>query len=162
MKDQPTRSIEPTPDIFSLLEHDHRRIHELLDQILKEGIEGRNAGRLFSQAERELELHSSAEEHALYPWLAGHAETHDYALEAQEDHNAIRHCLHEIELISPRDDRFFSILQNLKVEVEAHVQQEESRIFAKMRELLAPEDLRQIATEFLAAKQALREGTIAA
>jgi len=162
MKNQPNRSIEPTSDIFLMLEHDHRSIHELLDRILKEGKEGRHAGKLFAQAERELELHSSAEEHSLYPWLAGHAETHDHALEAQEDHNAIRHCLHELELISPREDRFFSMIENLKVEVEAHVQQEETRVFAKMRELLAPEDLRQIAKEFVAAKEALVEGTIAA
>lgn len=149
-------------EIFSLLKADHRRVSEMLEKLQRDSGDGKAAEGQFADLQRELELHSNAEEHAIYPRLAEHQETEGAAAHAQQEHNAIRAALKELETLSPKDEQFTAVLLQLREEVESHVAEEESTIFTKLRQLFDANELGQIAKEFTEAKAALGEGTLAA
>lgn len=150
------------PEICTLLRQDHRKVAELLDALIRDGGEGKNVLGLVPQLAADLELHSCAEEHAVYPRLQRRAESKDDADRAQEEHNAIRNLLKELDGLAPTDERCSRLLAQLKEEVDYHVEQEETVLFAKLEKLFNEEELQEIAVEFLAAKEALNAGTLAA
>jgi len=151
------------PEIFTLLKQDHRKVADMLDALVRDGGEGKkDVLGLIPQLEAELEKHSCAEEHAIYPRLSQHEESRDEAERAQKEHNAIRTCLKELDGLAPADERCSQLLAQLKEVVEQHVQEEETVLFEKMKKLFNEDELREIGAEFLAAKDDLSSGTLAA
>jgi uncharacterized coiled-coil DUF342 family protein len=111
--------------------------------------------RLFHRLKTELERHKEAEERTFYAALSNLPELADRIEEALEEHADVEELLEELAALSPEDDDFLAQVQELKEEVEHHVEEEEGEIFARAQARLDDAQAAKIAEEFLSEKQAL-------
>lgn len=139
-------------NIFAVLEKDHREVTDLLEKISKRAAEGKRIDTMVDKVHRELESHSLAEEEILYPKLANHRHTQDEADQAMEEHEKIRLYLQKLEGVSSVNGEFRQAFEDLRHEVENHVEEEEGEIFPKMRTIFSELELVTLAEEFELAK----------
>jgi hemerythrin superfamily protein len=143
-------------DLFGLLEADHEKVSGLFTQ-LKSTQDPRSKRALFDQLRTELEIHSSAEELAVYPTLHTIEITEDLAEEAEAEHGEIRSCLDTVNGLDGEDENWDTAVLALERAVKHHVKEEESEIFDSMRDCFDQRQLDQMKREFLEAKQDMQE-----
>lgn len=149
--------------LFSILKTDHRIISGIIEEIQNRiGDYDAKLEGLFSQLKAELELHTAAEEQAVYTKLARNSATQRDELQAVQRHDEIRSCLNELDLLSVTDDIFERTLLRLNELVDQHVTEEENEVFIKMQEFFNLDDLDKMADDFQAAKESIISNAIAA
>jgi hemerythrin superfamily protein len=143
-------------DVFELLRADHAKVSDLFTQI-KSTEDPTRKQRLFEQIRQELEVHSTAEEQAIYPKLRAEEVTEDLAEDAEEEHAEIRSCLETLQGLDSEEDNWQTAIASLEKVVKHHVREEESEIFDSMKDCFDEAELQQIKSEFLDAKRDLKE-----
>jgi len=139
-------------DVFELLTNDHRKVSAIFEQ-LEQTSDVTTRQTLFAQVKQELDLHAYVEETLFYPKLKEAAETREITLEAYEEHQEVKDLLTEMQGLSPGDDEWSDLLQELKESVEHHVDEEENEMFPQAREVLSASEIDQLGTQIEAAKQ---------
>jgi hemerythrin superfamily protein len=117
------------PDVFAMLETDHRNVEKLLDQ-LAESEEGPEREALVAQLTQALQLHMEFEEGDVYPLLA----TLDGEMEqeAEIEHTLARDGLAKMtELVAAPG--FGAAVEMVKAGISHHVEEEEQEAFPKLR-----------------------------
>lgn len=138
-------------DILTLIEADHRKVEELFAEA--ESTKGaKKLQECFNQIYKELNLHAHAEELVFYPAMQEHEETQEYIEEAEEEHNSAKILLEEMKALGANDSEFKTRMEHLKEAVTHHVEEEESEIFAAVRECMGDQELQDLGQEFQAAK----------
>src|SRR4030095_9970616 len=127
----------PPDDAITMLTTDHRQVRALFQQYedtpdpyLKQII----AEHVFA----ELALHTLLEEMVFYPAVAEQADTEGKQLveEALQDHQEIKVLLETLQ--ETDDDAAFEAgFQALRVQVEQHIEDEETRMFPQAAQVLA-------------------------
>jgi hypothetical protein len=130
------RGGRPGPDVLSLLVADHRRVQQLLDDF--EDSDGDEAEQieLAQQICDELRVHARVEEELFYP-AARRALDEDGARlldEALVEHASADDLIAKVEASDPADALFRAQVRVLGVYVEHHMLEEESELFALLRE----------------------------
>jgi hemerythrin superfamily protein len=117
------------PDVFAMLETDHRNVESLLDE-LAESEEGPEREALVVTLTQALQLHMQFEEGEIYPLLArvdGEMEQ-----EAEVEHGLARDGLTKVtELVAAPG--FGAAVEMLKAGISHHVEEEEQEAFPKLR-----------------------------
>jgi hemerythrin superfamily protein len=139
-------------DALQLLKQDHKKVKELFEQA--EGMEdGKEQKEIFKQIKKELETHTRIEESIFYPAMQKHQELKDMVLEAIEEHKQVKTLLREMDDLAKDSDKFEPKLKVLMENVEHHAEEEEEgKMFPKVRELLDKAALEELGQELEAAK----------
>ena len=139
-------------DALELLKKDHDTVKELFEKA-----EGNNnekqQKRLFEQIKTELETHTHIEETVFYPAVAKIDELKDMVLESLEEHKQVKTLLREMENLTEDSEKFEPKLKVLMENVEHHAEEEEEgKMFPKVRKLMDTQTLEQLGEELEAAK----------
>ena len=139
-------------DALELLKTDHKTVKQLFKKA-----EGNNnekqQKKLFEQIKTELETHTHIEETVFYPAVAKIDELKDMVLESLEEHKQVKTLLREMENLTEDSEKFEPKLKVLMENVEHHAEEEEEgKMFPKVRKLMDTETLEQLGEELEAAK----------
>jgi iron-sulfur cluster repair protein YtfE (RIC family) len=108
---------------------------------------------LFEQIKSELETHAHIEETVFYPAIGKNQELKDMVLESLEEHKQVKTLLREMENLVSDSEKFEPKLKVLMENIEHHaVEEEEEKMFPKIRKLMNAESLAQLGKELEAAK----------
>lgn len=138
---------------LELLKTDHQKVKELLKKA--EGSKNEKQQRqLFDQIKAELETHAHIEETIFYPAVAKNEELKDMVLESLEEHKQVKTLLREMENLSSDSEKFEPKLKVLMENVEHHaVEEEEGKMFPKVRKFMKSSELEELGQELEAAKE---------
>jgi hypothetical protein len=139
-------------DPIELLKQDHRKVAELFDQVEATESEQEHL-RLFEKIKAELEAHTHIEETAFYPALEEYEELKDLVLEAYEEHRQVKTLIREIEALAEGSEKLDAKLKVMSENVEHHVEEEETEMFPKLRQLIEPAELEELGKALSAAKK---------
>jgi hemerythrin-like domain-containing protein len=120
-------------DIFALLTRDHRQATALLNELAAgEDLSRRERTELLIELQALLIAHNQMEETVLYDALLQRDETRNLAVSAQNQHEKAEELL--ARLSGERvEDRWRETLEELRVAMERHIEEEERIIFAIVR-----------------------------
>ncbi len=141
-------------DVIELLLSDHRMIDELAEQ-LDTSNDPTEIRRLYLRIGEELAAHEAAEQEVLYPAFRASLDmadddTLDHRMGEHEELNGL---LAEMRTLAPDGFDFTKRGSALLLEVKGHFQREEESVFARMREAFSADELADLGTRALAAKQ---------
>jgi hemerythrin-like domain-containing protein len=149
------RSVAAGPDVLDLLEADHRRVQQLLDDF--EDSDGDEAEQieLVQQLCDELRVHARVEEEIFYPAVRRALDDDGTRLldEARVEHAAAEDLLAKVAASDPADELFRAQVRVLGVYVEHHIVEEESELFTLVR--ASALDRRALGAELQARREAL-------
>jgi hemerythrin superfamily protein len=139
-------------DALELLKEDHQKVKELFEEA--EGTEDEKEKRkLFDEIQTELETHARIEETVFYPAMEKREELKDMVLESIEEHKQVKTLLREIDNLKSDSEKFEPKLKVLMENVEHHAEEEEEgKMFPKVRQLFSKQDLESLGQELEAAK----------
>ena len=140
-------------DALELLKQDHQKVKKLLTSATE--TEDKNEQkRLFKEIKTELEAHARIEETIFYPAVQEHDELASLVFESLEEHRQVKTLLRELGRVSPGSDKFKAKLKVLHDDVEHHAEEEEEgKMFPKVRKAFNSKELGNLGQELEAAKQ---------
>ena len=137
-------------DALELLKQDHAKVKKLFEQA--EDADEKEQRSIFAQIKTELEIHTQIEESVFYPAMQRYNELKDMVAESLEEHNKVKTLLNEMEGMSGGED-FEEKLEELIDNIEHHAEdEEESKMFPKVRELVSTAELDKLGAQLQAAK----------
>ena len=139
-------------DALELLKTDHKTVKELFKKI-EASKSAKQQKQLFEEIKMELETHTHIEETVFYPAVAKHDELKDMVLESLEEHKQVKTLLREMDNLTEDSEKFEPKLNVLMENVEHHAEEEEeAKMFPKVRKLMDAGALDQLGDELEAAK----------
>lgn len=139
-------------DALELLKKDHQIVKGLFAQV-KETDDKNKQKQLFKEIKTELDTHARIEETVFYPALQEHEELKKMVFESIEEHRQVKTLLRELSKATPGGDKFKAKLKVLNDNVEHHAEEEEEgKMFPKVRNVLDRATLEQLGEELEAAK----------
>ncbi|AVH74249.1 hemerythrin domain-containing protein [Nostoc sp. 'Lobaria pulmonaria (5183) cyanobiont'] len=142
-------------NIQDVIRLDHNKVNTLFTEILQSN-DPQKIQEYFGQIYKDLTAHAEAEEEVVYPRVRpfyGQANTQ----ELFDEQAQAKQALEEIKAISPSSPQFKEKVKQLMDAIGDHIRQEESTMFAAIRNNLSTEQTEQLATEFKAAKTRIQE-----
>lgn len=149
-------------DIFSVLHQDHENVSTIFKKF--EAFKGKQGSSqtceaLFKELDTELSLHAQVEEDIVYPVFEKKQETRQLIEEAIEEHKEIESLLSDLRDMPPDDEsleEWMSQLEELKENVEHHVQEEEGQLFPKAKKIISKDEAEQLGENVQTTKEQLR------
>ncbi len=138
-------------DAIELLKQDNQKAKELFEQA-EETEQENDKKRIFKQIKKELETHARIEEGILYPAIENHEQLKELVLKSYKGHRQIKTLLREIDDLASDSKLFEPKLNALKQNVKRRNEEEESKMFPQVCELLDDETLEKIGRQFEVAK----------
>ena len=137
-------------DALELLKQDHAKVKKLFEEA--ESADEREQKAIFTQIKTELEIHAQIEESVFYPAMDRFNELKDMVRESLEEHSKMKTLLQEMATLSDSED-FQDKLEELIDNVEHHAEdEEEGKMFPKVRELVSANELQKLGAQLQAAK----------
>ena len=139
-------------DALELLKQDHQKVKELFNQG-QQTQDKKQQKQIFKDIKSELETHARIEETIFYPAMEEHDELKDMVLESLEEHRQMKTVLRELGKLSASSERFKPKFKVLMDDVKHHAEEEEEgKMFPKIRKLIKGDELAQLGEELEAAK----------
>jgi len=138
---------------LELLKQDHQKVKKLLTAATGNQDKAEQK-RLFREIKMELDTHARIEETIFYPAVQEHKELASMVFESLEEHRQVKTLLRELGRATPGSDKFKAKLKVLNDDVEHHAEEEEEgKMFPKVRKAMNSKELEELAQEMEAAKQ---------
>jgi hemerythrin-like domain-containing protein len=136
-------------DVVDKIEHDHREVEELFAEF-KQSRQRDLALKICD----ELEIHTAAEEAAVYPVLEEElSNEEDSVEEAEDEHQEARDLI--VKIRGTQDDELLvGLMDELEQAIRHHVEEEETEMLPKARAELPEDELVALGDDFEAAKDA--------
>ena len=142
---------------IELLESDHKKVKELLSQLVESTTRAEKKRReLLDKIEQELKVHTHIEEEIFYPAFkaAGNAEHKKMYFEALEEHRAVDELvLPDLKKTDPTSEKFSGRAKVLKELVEHHADEEEQEMFKAARKAMSRKELEELGEQMQASKE---------
>ena len=139
-------------DALELLKQDHQKVKELFKQG-QQTEDKKQQKQIFKEIKAELETHARIEETIFYPAMQEHDELKDMVLESLEEHKQLKTVLRELGKLAASSERFKPKFKVLMDDVKHHAEEEEEgKMFPKIRKLIKGDELAQLGEELEAAK----------
>jgi hemerythrin superfamily protein len=141
-------------NIQDVIRMDHQKVNVLIAEI-EQSDDPNKIQEYFGQLYMDLSVHSEAEEQVVYPAVRpfyGDTDTQELYDEQAE----LKVVLSEMKSLSPTSSEFKAKLEQVKQMVGDHTRQEESTMFAAIRNNCSTEQQEQMATQFKEAKKQLQ------
>lgn len=133
------------PGILDTLAAEHGEVDALLGELTDHADQPMaERAELYAQLRRTLLLHAAAEELVFYPACREHPETRVLAAEAEDDHDQIEALIAELDGMAMDAPAWLETLEALRIVVDDHVEQEETHLFARSKDALGSEQLRDL------------------
>jgi hemerythrin superfamily protein len=136
-----------------LLKQDHRTVKGLFRKFQNAS---RRAERqkLGQEIIEELSVHAAIEEQLIYPALRARGKRlEEPALNALEEHHAVKLVLLELDKMNADDERYDAKMHVVQESVEMHIEEEETELLPRLDSLFASEELEAMAEAMVAMKQ---------
>ena len=144
-------------DAMKLLEEDHRKVKQLLeegDKTTEQATTRRTE--LLNELLVELRIHETIEEEIFYPALEEHAKTKEIALEGYEEHHAVDRIAEELIQLDPSDETWGAKFTVMKENIEHHIEEEENEMFSHARQVFDTSQLAELGQRMQARKTELQ------
>lgn len=139
-------------DIYGYLKRDHRRVGDLMGQMLVlRSPENRHD--LFREIKHELLLHAETEDATFYAALANRKATQERIEEARSEHDEIKEYLARLSTVPIESRQWLELFGEFRHAVMHHVREEEEIIFEKAEKILSHAQAVQLARDMVALKQ---------
>lgn len=143
-------------NIQDIIRMDHAKVNTLFTQVAATS-DPQKLQEYFGQIYKDLTAHSEAEEQVVYPAVRPFYGEHD-TTELYNEQAEMKKVLDEIKASDPAAvDQFKSKIKSLMDAVGDHIRQEESTMFAAIRDNMSSDQSEQLATQFKAAKSAIQQ-----
>ena len=143
-------------NIQDIIRLDHAKVNTLFTQVAATD-DPQKLQEYFGQIYKDLTAHSEAEEQVVYPAVRPFYGEHD-TTELYDEQAEMKKVLDEIKASNPAAvDQFKSKIKSLMDAVGDHIRQEESTMFAAIRDNMSSDQSEQLATQFKAAKSAIQQ-----
>ncbi|MBW4630623.1 MAG: hemerythrin domain-containing protein [Iphinoe sp. HA4291-MV1] len=143
-------------NIQDVIRLDHNKVNTLFTELLASQ-DPQKIQEYFGQIYKDLSAHAEAEEQVVYPRVRPFYGQND-TQELYDEQGEIKQLLEEIKGLNPSNmEQFKGKVKQLMDVVGDHVRQEESAMFAAIRNNLSTEQSEQLATEFKAAKTEIQK-----
>ena len=142
-------------NVQDVIRLDHGKVNTLFTELLASN-NPQKIQEYFGQIYKDLSVHAEAEELVVYPRVRPFYGQHD-TQELYDEQAEMKRMLDEIKAVDPSSSQFKDKIKQLMDVVGDHIRQEESTMFAAIRNNLSTEQSEQLATEFKAAKVKLQE-----
>lgn len=142
-------------NIQDVIRMDHQKVNVLFGQIAATD-DPQKIQEYFGQIYKDLNAHAQAEEQVVYPAVRpfyGEGDTQ----ELYDEQSEMKVLMDSIKSMSPSSPEFKQQVNRLKDIVMDHVRQEESTMFAAIRNNCSDEQKKQMATEFKNAKSKIQD-----
>jgi len=140
-------------DAIDLLEADHRRLEDLLDEGKKTTARsGRRRTALLATITSELTAHELIEEKVMYPALKSHAEARAIVLEGYQEHHVANVVLKELHGLRTSDERWGPKFKVFTESIEHHIEEEEGEMFKTARSVMSRAQLDELGARMRALK----------
>ncbi|CAN5305054.1 hemerythrin domain-containing protein [soil metagenome] len=122
-------------DAISLLTYDHREVKNAFKEFMALGDRAFVARKkLADEICAQLSLHATLEEEIFYPAVReGMKDGAALVDEASVEHFSAKELISRIVAMAPEDDLYYATVKVLFDQVEHHVEEEEGKMFAKVR-----------------------------
>ncbi|MBD2570439.1 hemerythrin domain-containing protein [Anabaena lutea] len=142
-------------NIQDVLRMDHNKVNILFAELLQSN-DAQKIQEYFGQLYKDISVHAAAEEEVVYPRVRafyGDADTQ----ELYDEQASWRIILDQLKAIGPTAPEFKDRIRGLMDDVMDHVRQEESTMFAAIRNNLSSQQSEELATQFKAAKSRIQQ-----
>jgi len=127
---------EQSSDAIALLQEMHDEAKATFDQILHSA-PGETSARLWKQLEAVLKVHEEMEDTYLYEPLAAErtagSTLADWEEEHEEEVEDVELLINRVNQLDPADDRWRATMNQIRAKLTAHIEEEESDIFPRIR-----------------------------
>ena len=143
-------------DAITLLRSDHDTVEKLFKRFETLGERARKTkhdvvGRMIEV----LSVHAAIEEQVFYPAVRRVVpELEDQVLEGLEEHHVVKWTLSELDGLDPNAERFDAKVALLIENVRRHIEEEEGRVFPRVREAIGRKALQDMGSALEVAKNA--------
>ncbi|KAF3883722.1 MULTISPECIES: hemerythrin domain-containing protein [Nostocales] len=138
-------------NVQDVIRLDHNKVNTLFTELLASN-NPQKIQEYFGQIFKDLTAHAEAEEQVVYPAVRPFYGQND-TQELYDEQAEMKRLLKEIQSINPSNmEQFKDRIKNLMDIVGDHIRQEESTMFAAIRNNLSSDQSEQLATQFKAAK----------
>ncbi len=143
-------------NIQDIIRMDHAKVNTLFTQVAATD-DPQKLQEYFGQIYKDLLAHSEAEEKVVYPAVRPFYGEHD-TTELYDEQAQMKKVLDEIKASDPAAvDQFKSKIRSLMDMVGDHIRQEESTMFAAIRDNMSSDQSEQLTTQFKAAKSEIQQ-----
>ncbi|NMG19185.1 hemerythrin domain-containing protein [Brasilonema bromeliae] len=143
-------------NIQDVIRLDHGKVNTLFTELLASQ-DPQKIQEYFGQIYKDLSAHAEAEEQVVYPRVRPFYGQND-TQELYDEQAEMKKMLEQIKGLNPSNmEQFKGKIKQLMDAVGDHIRQEESSMFAAIRNNLSTEQSEQLATEFKAAKTELQK-----
>ncbi|MBN3897920.1 MAG: hemerythrin domain-containing protein [Nostoc sp. NOS(2021)] len=142
-------------NIQDVIRLDHGKVNTLFTELLQSN-DPQKIQEYFGQIYKDLTAHSEAEEEVVYPRVRPFY-GQDNTQELFDEQAQAKLALEEIKALSPSSPQFKEKVKQLLAKLGDHIRQEETTLFAAIRNNLTTEQSEQLATEFKAAKTRIQQ-----
>ena len=142
-------------NVQDVIRMDHQKVNVLFAEIEKSD-DPQKIEEYFGQLYKDLTVHAKAEEQVVYPAVRS-LYGEDNVQELYDEQAEMAVILDQIKATAPNSEAFKQQIKQLKDIVMDHVRQEESTLFATIRDNFSSEQSERLATEFKAAKEKLQK-----
>lgn len=139
-------------NIQDVIRMDHQKANTLFMEI-QQSNDPQKIQEYFGQLYKDLNVHAQAEEQVVYPAVRSF---YNDVQELYDEQAEMKVLLDEIKALSPADSQFKAKVKQLQDIVMDHVRQEESTMFAAIRNNCNDQQREQLATQFKEAKKQLQ------
>ncbi|MFJ6438374.1 hemerythrin domain-containing protein [Streptomyces sp. NPDC091416] len=141
-------------NVIAELTTDHREVDEMFAKIEIQPVGDTQRRKLVDELTIELVRHSVAEEMHLYPAVRDYVEGGDGIADKElAEHAEVEQHLKDLEGLSADDAEFDHLVAKLKLEVSAHVRDEEDRLFPLLAAACTPQALDELGDKIRTAKK---------
>lgn len=152
-----TPGLETSSDILDTLQMEHDDVQDLLDRLTKSS-NARDQKSLVLQIKKALLPHAKAEEKAVYDAVLA-LKGKEAKIEGHEgyiEHGLAEQTLKKLDKLTANTAEFNAAAKVLKELLDHHIQEEESDIWAQVRENFSSEQRERMNRDFLAAKKKVK------
>ncbi len=142
-------------NVQDLIRADHAKVNTLFTQIGATD-DPQKIQEYFGQMYKDLMVHAEAEEQVVYPAVKPFYGASD-TQELYDEQAQMKQMLDEIKALDPSSSQFKDKVKQLMDVVGDHVRQEESTMFAAIRDNMSSAQSEQLATQFKSAKSQLQD-----
>lgn len=138
---------------ISFLLKEHEKVRTVFAEIMEETHRMETKKKMFADFSPELVRHETMEETIWYPLLSKNEDLQKIIEHLITEEKAASKTIKELQHLND-DDKWLETFKKLKKDVEHHADEEESKLFPKVKKLLDDKTLEEIGKEMYDYKQA--------
>lgn len=141
------------PTIYDAIKTDHDEHRAMLSRIHETSGNSAERRSAWSQFYRDVKSHAAAEEETFYSKLISKTWGQEHARHSIHEHQSIDDLLEELNELDMASPGWLQKFKKLRHEYEHHIEEEETEIFPRAREVIADREIEGFGARFVERKK---------